>query len=240
MRLHITEAFRESGLFPAFLVLGILLGATACQEEKPKTASAVVENAADRPNDAGKQQKNAPYPRLAVLDVDLVYAESKLTKACMLYRETVNNKFREDFIAIQRQKGEKPDDAAFQADLQAKIDAMQRHIEMEQARTFALLREAFDDTIEAMRIELKLDVIVQKQAVLALDPSFDVTAAFLERFDSLSIDFATAQPRKLPEDYSAVAQDAPAGATGGTPDTPRAAQPNGQNSKPKGNTPAGK
>ncbi len=180
------SARKGSKFFLPVMLLLLALSAFGCKDES-KEAEAV---------------KAPAGPSFAVLNIDQVYENSKLTKAGMAHLEGVNAKFQAELTNMQKQMMDKQGDTEFQAAMQLKFSQMQEDIEKEQNRAAALISEALDDTLEAMRVEMKLDAVFHKQALLAAAPALDITDKFIQRFDTVAIDFAAAQPKKKAQEAS--------------------------------------
>lgn len=160
-----------------FLVLLILPLFAACNEKVEKTGG------------------------IAVVDLARVQKESQLVAGIQAHLGDMNKQFMAELMEAEKNRNENPGEESDQR-LQATITRLQEAMYKEQERLGGFLSAELKKVLEDYRVEKKLDALLLKEAVAAMDPSMDATNEIMGRLDKLSVDLTmpeTAAPAEAAE-----------------------------------------
>jgi len=145
-------------------------------------------------------------PKLAVVDAEAVYTTSAVSEKAKAYLQSLSSRFEKEISELQKKADAAPeeDKQAAQEALQKKYGEIQQQFNGAQQNAAGTVQEAFTKALESYRAKSGYDMVLLKNAVLASDKGFDVTAMVIKELDAMaeSVDFSV--PPLLPQSDQAM------------------------------------
>lgn len=154
-------------------------------------------------------------PRVAMVNAEKVYQNSKLAQEGMKYVETLSEKFQARLEQMQQAVQAEPENQELASAFQAELMGLQGDFEARQVEAGNKLNKLFEEVIEEYRAQNKLEVILPSQVVLSSRAGADVTDAIIQLLDSKNIDYGSTDistggaPKAPTEDTPAATEAAP-------------------------------
>ncbi|WP_022662185.1 OmpH family outer membrane protein [Paucidesulfovibrio longus] len=133
---------------------------------------------------AGCNQESAKSGGIAVVDMTRVQKESDLVKRIQTHLSEMNNSLMTEALAADKARKESPSEENDKA-FNETMSRLQGSMQAEQERLGGYLGQELKRIMEEYRTEKKLDALLLKETVAAVDPSLDVTDEILKRLDTL-------------------------------------------------------
>lgn len=136
---------------------------------------------------------NHSSPKIGVVDLNRLMAESVPGKAGLQYIESQQKELQARLDAIQERIEKNPNDEAAMQELQTVYTASQQKIQTEGQAVVTRLLEAIQKTVDTFRKDNGYSMLIRKEALDAVDPDLDVTETLMAEINKLELNFAPAQ-----------------------------------------------
>lgn len=136
---------------------------------------------------------NHDSPKIGVVDLNRLMAESAPGKAGLQFIESQQKELQARLDAIQDRIEKNPNDEAAMQELQAVYAASQQKIQTEGQAVVTRLLESIQKTVDAFRKDNGYSMLIRKEALDSVEPSLDVTEAIMAQVNKLDLNFAPAQ-----------------------------------------------
>lgn len=136
---------------------------------------------------AGCEQKDSS-PRIAVVDTEKVFKNSKNAKEAMAYIEALNNDFTKRIGEMQAGLSADQDNTELLTTLQSEFMGLQSEFERVQTETADKLNKQFEAAIEEYREKNKIEVVLPVQMVISSKSEADITDAVIAIMDAKPVD----------------------------------------------------
>lgn len=167
----------------------------------------------------------ASKSQVGVVDAAVVFKDCKAGQQAMTYLQALSKSLQAKVQQAQQEAEGSKDEAKMQA-FQKAVNEYQSTLGGEQQRLVTVLNERFAAVVEKYRKDAGLSVILSKEALLAFDPSADISAKVVEALDKENIDL------KLPKIEEPAPAPAAAKAAPAAPAAPEKAQDKQDEKKP--------
>lgn len=145
-------------------------------------------------------------PKLAVVDAEVVYAQSVLSEKGKAHLQSLSSGFEEELARLQKNVDAAPEEEKkpAQEELQKKYGEIQQQFSAAQQNVGKIITESFDTALEKSRVKNGYDMILLKNAVLASEARFDATAQVLDELNGMAatVDFSV-PPLQAPKAIAA-------------------------------------
>lgn len=146
-------------------------------------------------NEQKTQTETSSQPKIATIDTDKVFQQSKLAGEAMQFIEEQHQIFNQKVYAFQKQVEDDPENVELSMKLQAELNQLQQKLEQDQMEAAEKITGAFNSVIEEYRKANNLEVILPTQMIIASAPDAEITNAIVELMDKKSIDFFEGKER---------------------------------------------
>jgi Skp family chaperone for outer membrane proteins len=158
---------------------------------------------------AGCNQETAKSGGIAVVDMTRVQKESDLVKRIQTHLSEMNNSLMTEALAADKARKESPSEENDKA-FNETMSRLQGSMQAEQERLGGYLGQELKRIMEEYRTEKKLDALLLKETVAAVDPSLDVTDEILKRLDTLDPGLEAPAAAEQPAADQSAVEEAPA------------------------------
>lgn len=137
---------------------------------------------------------NQESPKLGVVDMNRLMADSSPGKAGLQYIESQQKELQAKLDAIQDRIEKNPQDEAAMQELQTVYAASQQKIQTEGQAVVTRLLESIQGAVDSFRKEKGYAMLIRKEAIDSFDPALDITNELMVEINKIKLDFTPAQP----------------------------------------------
>ncbi len=146
--------------------------------------------------------------KIAVVNTDKVFQESNAGKAGITYLDNLSKELQDELISLQSSAEKEKNKKAAQDALQLKLRDAQQRFSAEQQQVMNKISELYQQSMEKSRKTSKVDVILNSEAALSIDPKADITQQVIDEMNRTPVTFSPLAVE--PEAAPAEAEAAPA------------------------------
>lgn len=148
-------------------------------------------------------------PESAVVDTARILRESVPGKAGVKFLENLHETMQTELNSLQEQSQKNPEDVSIQEKFQTAYMNYQQRMNAAQQHVLTLLNDAMLRTVENIREQRGLAVVISSDATLSYSKTVDITDAVIEQLNTQQLEFKETLPpsAELPEGQTASESD---------------------------------
>ena len=137
---------------------------------------------------------------IGLVDTEQIFSASLSGKAGIAHLEGIGKELQEDFIKLQSEMKEKDENAIM--NFQNQAGKLEQRFKAEEQQVMTAIEKLYQESLDNVRKEQKIQMILAKNSALSFDESVDVTAKILENMDKTTLTF-----KALPVEKSIEAEE---------------------------------